>query len=159
MSAGYWRGLRDLPGGLRVLNDSYNANPASMAAALKTVATFGTGCRRVAALGDMLELGDQAAEEHRKIGRMVADLGYDMLAVTGTMSSEVVAGARERGMDKDGILECMDTRSIADWLYHYLISGRLSQDDWLLVKGSRGMRMENLLVELQNRFDPSRTGG
>jgi len=144
-----------MPGGLRVLNDSYNANPASMAAALRTVATFGTDCRRVAALGDMLELGDGAAEAHREIGRLAVDLGFDMLAVTGALSSEIVAGARERGMAKEQILECIDTVSIADWLYHMLISGRLSQDDWLLVKGSRGMRMENLLVELQNRFDPA----
>jgi murE/murF fusion protein len=144
-----------MPGGLMVLNDSYNANPASMAAALQTVATFGTDCRRVAALGDMFELGDNAVEEHRKIGRLVAELGFDMLAVTGELSRETVAGAREAGMGKDQILHCIDTITIADWLYHMLITGRLSQDDWLLVKGSRGMRMENLLVELQNRFDPA----
>lgn len=143
-----------MPGGLRVLNDSYNANPASMAAALQTVATFGTDCRRVAALGDMFELGDDAVEAHRKIGRMVADLGFNMLAVTGELSSEIVAGAREKGMAKEQILECINTVSIADWLYHMLISGKLSQDDWLLVKGSRGMRMESLLVELQNRLNP-----
>ena len=148
-----------MPGGLRVLNDSYNANPASMAAALRTVATFGTDCRRVAALGDMFELGEGAAAAHRAVGRLVVDLGFDMLAVTGELSSEIVAGARERGMAKEQILECIDTVSIADWLYHMLISGRLSQDDWLLVKGSRGMRMENLLVELQNRFDPAHGKG
>ncbi len=145
----------NLPGGLRVLNDSYNANPSSMAAALKTVASFGTDCRKVAALGDMLELGENAVSAHRQIGRLAAELGYDMLAVTGEFSPEVARGAREGGMAKDQVVVLADTMAIADWLYHLLISGRLSEGDWLLVKGSRGMRMENLLVELQNRFDPA----
>ncbi len=145
----------NLPGGLRVLNDSYNANPSSMAAALKTVVSFGTDCRKVATLGDMLELGENAAPAHYEIGRLAAELGYDMLAVTGEFSPEVVRGAREGGMNKDQVMVLVDTVAIADWLYHLLISGRLSEGDWLLVKGSRGMRMEKILVELQNRFDPA----
>ncbi len=145
----------NLPGGLRVLNDSYNANPSSMAAALETVASFGTDCRKVATLGDMLELGENAATAHREVGRLAAELGYDMLAVTGEFSSEVAAGAREGGMTKEQVVVLVDTVAVADWLYHMLISGRLSEGDWLLVKGSRGMRMENILVELRNRFDPA----
>ncbi len=145
----------NLPGGLRVLNDSYNANPSSMAAALTTVVSFGTDCRKVAALGDMLELGENAVSAHREIGRLAAELGYTMLAVTGEFSPEVARGAREGGMTRDQVVILADTMAIADWLYHLLISGRLSEGDWLLVKGSRGMRMENLLVELRNRFDPA----
>ena len=145
----------NLPGGLRVLNDSYNANPSSMAAALKTVVSFGTDCRKIATLGDMLELGDNAVSAHREVGRLAAELGYDMLAVTGEFSPEVAIGAREGGMAKDQVVILADTVAVADWLYHMLISGRLSEGDWLLVKGSRGMRMENILVELQNRFDPA----
>lgn len=144
-----------LPGGLRVLNDSYNANPSSMAAALQTVATFGTGCRRVAALGDMLELGADSASAHQNIGRLAASLGYDMVAVTGAWSREVAAGARNGGMSTSQVMEFVDTVAMADWLYHLLICGKLSQDDWLLVKGSRGMRMENVLVELKNRLNPA----
>ncbi|HHD64657.1 MAG TPA: UDP-N-acetylmuramyl-tripeptide synthetase [Desulfobulbaceae bacterium] len=146
-------------GGLRVLNDSYNANPSSMAAALRTVATFTPKYRRVAALGDMLELGENAAAAHREVGRLTASLGYDMLAVTGEYRAQVIAGAREGGMPGERVMSFVDTIAMADWLYHLLITGRLSEDDWLLVKGSRGMRMENLLVELQNRFDPARAGG
>ena len=145
----------NLPGGLRVLNDSYNANPSSMAAALKTVSSFGTDCRKIATLGDMLELGENAAAAHYEIGRLAAELGYDMLAVTGAFSREVAGGAREGGMTKEQVVVLVDTVAIADWLYHLLISGRLSEGDWLLVKGSRAMRMENILVELQNRFDPA----
>jgi len=145
----------NLPGGLRCLNDCYNANPSSMAAALKTVVSFCADCRKIAALGDMLELGENALAAHYEIGQQAARLGYDMLALTGNFSREVARGAREGGMGKDQVHLFGDTVAIADWLYHLLISGQLSEDDWLLVKGSRGMRMEKLLVEVQNRFDPA----
>jgi len=148
--------LMRMPGGLRVVNDCYNANPASMRAALESVATFGRNCLRVAALGDMLELGPEGPFLHRSVGRLVAGLGYDLLAVTGDLGREIAAGAREEGMARERIRECSSPVEIADWLYHLLISGRLGEDDWLLVKGSRGMHMEILLAELQNRFDPAR---
>ncbi len=148
-----------VPGGLRVINDSYNANPSSMDAALRTMATFSPDSRRIAALGDMLELGDEACACHRRIGRLAAELGYDLLAVTGDYRQEVVAGAREAGMAKEQVMGFIDTVAMADWLYHLMISGRLGEEDWLLIKGSRGMRMERLLDELQNRFDPSRNRG
>ena len=147
-----------VPGGLRVVNDSYNANPSSMAAALKTMAGFSPGSRKIAALGDMLELGPGSGEAHRRIGRLAAELGYDLLAVTGEYRQDVVTGAREAGMAREQVMGFVDTVAMADWLYHLMISGRLGEDDWLLIKGSRGMRMERLLQELQNRFDPSRTG-
>jgi murE/murF fusion protein len=147
-----------VPGGLKVVNDSYNANPSSMAAALETMASFDPRSRKLAALGDMLELGDAAPDAHREIGRLAARLGYTLLAVTGDYRQDVVAGARQEGMAKDRVMGFVDTVAMADWLYHLMISGRLGEDDWLLVKGSRGMRMENLLIELQNRFDPSRNG-
>jgi len=147
-----------VPGGLRVVNDSYNANPSSMAAALKTMAGFSSTSRRIAALGDMLELGAGSGVAHRRIGRLAAELGYDLLAVTGEYRQDVVTGARDAGMAKEQVMGFVDTVAMADWLYHLMISGRLGEDDWLLIKGSRGMRMERLLTELQNRFDPSRTG-
>ncbi len=149
----------EMPGGLLVLDDSYNANPSSMEAALRTVASFGDqNCRRVAALGDMLELGDEAEDRHREIGRLLATLGYDMIAVTGDYSEQYLAGAREAGMSNNQMMRFVETVTMADWLYHLLIAGRLAEGDWLLVKGSRGMRMEKLLVELQNRFDHAMDG-
>ena len=149
----------EMPGGLQVLDDSYNANPSSMEAALRTVASFGDkNCRRVAALGDMLELGCEAEERHKEIGRLLATLGYDMVAVTGEYGEQYLAGAREAGMGSDQMMRFARTPAMADWLYHLLIAGRLGEGDWLLVKGSRGMRMEKLLFELQNRFDPAMNG-
>ena len=144
-----------LPGGVRVLNDSYNANPASMAAALQTVSSFGMSshkCRRIALLGDMLELGHDADRAHTEVGRMVAALGYDQLAVTGFFAGHVVRGACSRGLPKEKAHVFSSTLEIADWLYGEMLQGRVTKGDWLLVKGSRGMRMEEVLQELEHRF-------
>ncbi len=143
-----------LAGGLEVVNDAYNANPASMAAALRTVAGFGRRCRRVAALGDMLELGEETVRAHRRIGRLVAELGYDLLAVTGHQAEEVAVAARAAGMRREAVRVFSDTEGITDWLYMLLVSGELVGGDWLLVKGSRGMRMERVIEGLRHRFDP-----
>ncbi len=144
-----------LPGGIQVVNDSYNANPASMAAALKTVSNFGTSgsrCRRFAVLGDMLELGPDSDRAHAEVGRLVASMGYDQLLVTGSFGGHVVEGARKEGMAKENIHFFAGTFEMADWLYREMIQGRLAAGDWLLVKGSRGMRMEEVLQELERRF-------
>ena len=71
-----------------------------MAAALRTVATFGTDCRRVAALGDMFELGEVALSAHREVGRLAATLGFDMLAVTGELSREILTVPGKGGWQK-----------------------------------------------------------
>lgn len=141
-----------LPGGLRLVNDAYNANPASMAAGLRAVAAFGRGCRHVAALGDMLELGAASAALHRQIGTLVAALGYDCLAVTGDQAEILAQAALDAGMQQGRVRVFPDQRAIADWLCQMLTDGRLTSGDWLLVKGSRGMRMERLIEELEQRL-------
>ncbi len=141
--------LRRLPRGLQAVDDSYNANPASMAAALTTVRTFGEQCRRAAALGDMLELGAAAVEAHRKIGRLVAELGYDFLAVTGQYAEETAGAAAEAGLAPSGIKVCADTAAMAGWFAALMDEKRMRSGDWLLVKGSRSMRMELMLQSLE----------
>ena len=141
-----------LPGGVQVLNDCYNANPSSMAAALRTVSSFGTDCRRIALLGDMLELGHDADRAHKEVGRQVAALGYDQLAVTGSFAGHVVSGACSGGMREEEAHVFSSTLEMADWLYNEMLLGRVTKDDWLLIKGSRGMRMEEVLQELERRF-------
>jgi len=141
-----------LSSGLQVMNDTYNANPASMAAALQTVASFDRDTpagKRVAVLGDMLELGDAAEAAHRHIGELAAGYGYDMLAVTGEYGATVAQGAVERGMAQDNIYIFKDTSSIASWLFHLITNGVLTAEDWVLLKGSRGMRMEKTVDELE----------
>ena len=94
-----WRmDLRRTPAGLVVLNDSYNANPTSMAAALDALAALGTGGgRRFAVLGPMAELGPHATEEHHRLGKLVAAAGVDALVVVAAPALD--EGAREAGVD------------------------------------------------------------
>lgn len=145
--------ISELPGGLKVVNDAYNANPASMAAGLRTVAAFGAGCRRIAALGDMLELGATSADLHAAIGTLVAQLGYDRLLLTGNFATCVANAAREAGMRAEQIELFPTPRAMADEVCAMLKEDRLGRGDWLLIKGSRGMRMEQLLDELEQRLN------
>jgi MurE/MurF fusion protein len=145
--------VSELPGGLRLVNDVYNANPASMAAGLRTVAAFGSGCHHMAVLGDMLELGPAAEDLHRGIGTLVAQLGYLFLAVTGAHASQVAEASVAGGMKPADVQVFREPRAIAAWVAQLLTEGRLTPGDWLLVKGSRGMRMETFIEELTQRLE------
>ncbi|MCL2790563.1 MAG: UDP-N-acetylmuramoyl-L-alanyl-D-glutamate--2,6-diaminopimelate ligase [Desulfobulbus sp.] len=147
--------ISELPGGLKVVNDAYNANPASMAAGLRTLAAFGGKCRHVAALGDMLELGETAKELHAGVGVLAAELGYDCLLLTGAQAPHVAKAALAGGMRPEQVLLCSSLHDMAAALCRMLAAGRLERGDWLLVKGSRGMRMEQLLDELERRLQPN----
>ncbi len=148
-----------LPGGIRLLNDCYNANPGSMAAALETVSRFGENCRRVAVLGDMLELGSETRPAHEAVGRLTAQLGYDLLLAVGRYADLVAEGARGAGMAEDRIHCFAATADAAGWLHRAVLESRLEAGDWLLVKGSRGMRMEEIVLEMEKRIDTTITGG
>jgi UDP-N-acetylmuramoyl-tripeptide--D-alanyl-D-alanine ligase len=119
-------------GGLTVLNDAYNANPASMRAALETLAAI-QGRRRVALLGDMLELGSGEEEAHRETVVLAAELGLERVALTGP---RLAAHANLL----PGALVASDSRELAQLLREELCDG-----DVVLIKGSRGMRMERSL--------------
>jgi UDP-N-acetylmuramoyl-tripeptide--D-alanyl-D-alanine ligase len=129
--------------GRTILNDAYNANPASMLAALETLNHFQTQGRRIAVLGDMLELGADAAEAHRRIGRVVAASGTDFLITVGMHAAETAEGARASGMNRDQAAVCREPSEAAPILKRVSKSG-----DVILIKGSRGMRMERILEHL-----------
>jgi len=132
-----------LPWGITLINDCYNANPASTSAAIDTLARMKGASRGTLVLGDMLELGPDAEEWHRLTGRKAGQAGLDRLFVHGSFAGAVVEGAREVGMAPDRILAgAIDEISIA--LTQWLTPG-----DWVLVKGSRGMRMERVIAALQ----------
>ncbi|CAK8716003.1 MAG: UDP-N-acetylmuramoylalanyl-D-glutamate--2,6-diaminopimelate ligase [Candidatus Electronema aureum] len=145
--------LVTLPNGVHVLNDCYNANPGSMSAALKTLRGFGKDCKHIALLGDMLELGASSAEAHEKIGREAAELGYDLLAIVGNFAAHVAQGARQAGMAADKIHLFADTGAMAAWLLGEIDKKQITAGDWLLLKGSRGMRMEKVLEAMQARLN------
>ena len=133
-----------LPSGVHLLNDCYNANPGSMAMALKTLMELRDHGRAAAALGDMLELGEAAAQEHRNLGRLAAQSGVDYLVIYGNFRLEVAAGAREGGLAAARIFPVSRKPDGARVLKELLEPG-----DWLLVKGSRSMHMEGLIDLLE----------
>jgi len=133
-----------LPSGVHLLNDCYNANPGSMAMALQTLMELRHQGRAAAALGDMLELGNGAAREHRELGRRAAASGLDFLVIYGNYKMEVAAGAREAGLAPERVHPVASHREGALFLQKFLQPG-----DWLLVKGSRGMHMEGVIAALE----------
>jgi UDP-N-acetylmuramoyl-tripeptide--D-alanyl-D-alanine ligase len=131
-------GIRRLGRDIRLVDDTYNANPSSMAAAIETLAQMRGNCRTIVVLGDMLELGPQSTALHREIGRTVGDTRVDRLYVAGNFASAVADGALDRQMTADRIFTGTKD-AIIDRLNHELQPG-----DLILVKGSRGMAMEQV---------------
>lgn len=139
----------NLAGGLKLLDDSYNANPASMQAALETLLTLGQGRKTVAVLGDMLELGDQSESAHHLIGESVVRHKIDYLLAVGDFAQAVVRGAVDSGMAGERAKEFASKERLVSHLRKLEEKGELSSGDWILVKGSRGMRMETIISELK----------
>ncbi len=134
--------VTQLPTGVTVLNDAYNANPASMAAALSTLAAS-RGRRRLAALGEMRELGDEAPRAHRELGAAAAAARLDALFLLGPHAGEVRAGAEAAGLPAERITIAASHDELAARLAAYCRAG-----DLVLLKGSRGAAMEEVLRRL-----------
>jgi UDP-N-acetylmuramoyl-tripeptide--D-alanyl-D-alanine ligase len=129
--------------GVGIINDAYNANPASMLAALGTLSEVPCRGQRVAVLGDMFELGRHSQREHRQLGKAAAQAKLQQLCLLGQQAGAVRRGALGAGMTPEKIFIGKDHGDIAAHL-----RARLKAGDWLLVKGSRGMKMEKVLGEL-----------
>lgn len=128
--------------GLTILNDSYNANPDSVLEALKTLRLMKTAGRRVAVLGDMLELGKNAEREHQKIGQSLARFKVDCLFTFGRLSKSTNDAAKVRVKSHYD-----DKTQLAELLVNFVSDG-----DIILVKGSRGMKMEEVIAHLQQTY-------
>jgi len=135
--------LVPLPWGITLINDCYNANPASTAAAIATLTRMKGASRGALVLGDMLELGPDAATWHHKTGFKAGQAGLDRLFLHGAFAETLREGAVESGMPPDRIM-VGDIAEIGTALTQWLTPG-----DWVLVKGSRGMRMERVIAALQ----------
>ncbi|MEE9614323.1 MAG: UDP-N-acetylmuramoyl-tripeptide--D-alanyl-D-alanine ligase, partial [Thermodesulfobacteriota bacterium] len=129
--------------GLTVFDDTYNANPESVTAALKTLSSVGTGLK-VAVLGDMLELGKVSSEAHHEIGQLSAELGLDVLLCVGEWAAAISEGARDGGMEKENIHCFDDNRGALE-----MLRSSLGKGDTVLIKGSRAVRMEELVEGLK----------
>jgi UDP-N-acetylmuramoyl-tripeptide--D-alanyl-D-alanine ligase len=126
--------------GVRVINDCYNANPASMRAALQLLAELGAKHRTIAVLGDMLELGPEAKHMHRAVGTFLAGQGITNLIACGVLGRELAQGARSEGMPAGRIIEVPDAATAGATL-----KSMVRQGDVVLVKASRGMQLEQVV--------------
>jgi UDP-N-acetylmuramoyl-tripeptide--D-alanyl-D-alanine ligase len=134
--------------GRRVMDDCYNANPTSMLAALRTVAaSAGASACAFAILGDMLELGSEAGPAHHELGQEVVRLGLAGLAAVGELAVQLAAGARAAGLHRDRVLATLDPELAASAVAEWSKPG-----DWILVKASRGMRLERALDALERKL-------
>jgi UDP-N-acetylmuramoyl-tripeptide--D-alanyl-D-alanine ligase len=151
--------LRGAPGrmepfelaGLTLLDDSYNANPDSARAAVRVLAgTFARG-RRVLVLGDMLELGPSAPELHHQLGCDAARAGIDRLVLVGDLTRATASGALEAGLGRSAVIHCDSAEAAIQCLGDLLAEG-----DVVLVKASRGMRLERVVRALVERHGKAR---
>ncbi len=129
-------------GGFVVIDDTYNASPASVTSALRTLRMM-QGGRKVAVLGDMLELGEAARDAHTNIGRVVSNLGIDVLVVVGKLAKLISQGAADSGFSIQQVHEFENSQQAAEYL-----PGLVREGDIVLVKGSRAMRMEKIVEAL-----------
>jgi UDP-N-acetylmuramoyl-tripeptide--D-alanyl-D-alanine ligase len=132
-----------LAGGLVVIDDTYNANPQSVEAALRSLAERKGAGRGVAVLGDMGELGAETAPAHRAAGALAARLGLDHLVAVGAHARETADGALAAGMDPARIHLAESAEEAGPGLRALVGAG-----DWVLVKGSRAARMERVVEAL-----------
>lgn len=133
--------------GFDIINDCYNANPASMAAGLTTLVSVADG-KTVAVLGDMLELGAASETSHFEIGKLVADLNLDRVAVVGKFGANVLAGALANGFSENRIAVLEDKGLVVPWLKAMVTNNQLGKGDMLLIKASRGLHFETIVDQL-----------
>lgn len=128
--------------GFVVLDDTYNASPASMKSALKTISMM-EGERKIAVLGDMLELGEHAVQVHMEIGQAVKDYGIDSLFTVGELARVIARGAIDAGMPISAVTEFEDSAQAAKE-----VPAKVRERDVVLVKGSRAIKMERIVEGL-----------
>jgi UDP-N-acetylmuramoyl-tripeptide--D-alanyl-D-alanine ligase len=145
-----WRmELSTTAAGVVVVNDAYNANPASMAAALVTLAAMSVSGRRFAVLGQMAELGAGAEAAHRDVGRRAAELDLDGIVVVGERAAAVAAGARQAGLPADAVAVVADAGEAVNRVRGWLAAG-----DAVLVKASRSVGLERVAAALHATDTP-----
>jgi UDP-N-acetylmuramoyl-tripeptide--D-alanyl-D-alanine ligase len=146
-----WRmELHDRSDGVTVINDSYNANPDSMRAALTTLAELGRAGRHTwAVLGDMLELGETAVEEHAAIGRLAAQSGVEHLVAIGEFAVQVTSAAVAAGLPSTRAVSITDKADAAA-----VVIGDVEPGDVVLVKASRGLALDTVADEILAAVGP-----
>jgi UDP-N-acetylmuramoyl-tripeptide--D-alanyl-D-alanine ligase len=129
--------------GVRFVNDCYNANVVSMKAALQMIRETPCGGRKIAVLGDMLELGAWTEKAHLEIGVLAAECGLSLLVTVGQAAGHIARAAVEAGMDTHHVLPLPNAAEAAEALRALTHEG-----DFVLVKGSRRLQLENILESI-----------
>jgi len=125
-----------------IIDDTYNSSPIACELALQTLSEIKNGGRKIAILGDMLELGKYTIEAHKNVGQL-AKGSCDVLIVVGPRSKSIKEGALEAGMPAENIFEFLDSYKAGDFVKTFV-----QKNDVVLVKGSQGVRMERVVEEI-----------
>jgi UDP-N-acetylmuramoyl-tripeptide--D-alanyl-D-alanine ligase len=133
--------------GVQFIDDSYNANPESMRAALATLAELETEGRRIAVLGEMAELGKESECSHREVGETAATLKIDELIAIGETAATIADGAQKAGLEKARTVASVTEAA-------EILAEETSPNDLVLIKGSRAARTERVLEEFAKRQSP-----
>ncbi|MFN0009445.1 MAG: UDP-N-acetylmuramoyl-tripeptide--D-alanyl-D-alanine ligase [Planctomycetota bacterium] len=143
LRAGRRRLERIQAGPVTIIDDSYNANPESARASVRVLAGLHGHARRILVLGDMLELGAVAEAEHERIGREAAAAGIDLLVTVGELARAAAEGAIAGGLEEERVLRFADSPALIARMPEIVRAG-----DVVLVKGSRGARLDRLVEHL-----------
>lgn len=135
--------ILELPGNITIINDAFNANPESMAAGLRSFASFSTNRRKIAVLGEMRELGPAATTAHHAIGKLVAELGIDLLVTVGHGHADDIARAA-RSSATPPLTQTADTPEAL----HAELPDVLKPDDVIFIKASRSVGLEHFAATL-----------
>jgi len=139
--------LLKLKGGIDIYDDSYNSNPAALQQVLKSLGRLPAG-RKIAVLGDMLELGPAENQFHQEIGSMIPGYGWDYLVTVGPRARFIAEGARSHGLDPARVQSFNQAGEAAVWLKSFL-----RPQDLVLVKGSRGLSLEAIVDYLKKEME------
>jgi UDP-N-acetylmuramoyl-tripeptide--D-alanyl-D-alanine ligase len=131
-----------------ILDDTYNASPVAVDKALHILKEIETTGKKIAVLGDMLELGKYTASEHKKVGELVYDLKIDILVAVGLRSEAIAEKAIEVGMKKDNVYVFRKSYEAL-----HLVEELISENDVVLVKGSQSIRMEKIVEAVMKNPD------
>jgi len=140
--------VRRLGNGAFLIIDAYNANPSSVREALRTLRELRGAGRSFAILGDMLELGERAEQWHEEIGALLAEAEAEAVFLKGTLIRATAAAAIREGLPVEKIAFFDEPEQVIDRL-----RSQLKRSDWILVKGSRKMKMERITGEIIKAFD------
>ncbi len=131
-----------------IIDDTYNSSPVSAVAALETLAEAGNFGRKIAVLGDMLELGEETENKHRLIGKKVFETKVDLFVAVGDRMKFSAEELRSSGYSAEKIFHFDDPESAGE-----KIRAEIKSDDFVLVKGSQGMRMEKVVEKIMAEPD------